>query len=217
MTWSNWRDTWLRDHQSLPFVEPSLSTVGSLFFHRLPDRSIDEADIKERTPVLAEFIQNTVANHGITRPHVVIGYSNGAIMAAALLLTRPSLLAGAILFRPLSPFKDKLPTRLDGNPVLIIDGEKDIRRSPGDGALLAERLRDSGATVTHHVLPVGHSITALDRQIGRECLAWVLWPYRGGAWPVPISSRSQAASKPHGRPASGSNRTTVNHVRPREV
>jgi phospholipase/carboxylesterase len=33
-------------------------------------------------------------------------------MAGALLLTRPSLLAGAILFRPLSPFSDDLPHRL---------------------------------------------------------------------------------------------------------
>jgi phospholipase/carboxylesterase len=55
--------------------------------------------------------------------------------------------------------------------VLIIDGEKDIRRSPGDGALLAGRLRDSGATVKHHVLPVGHSIMAADRQIGMEWVA----------------------------------------------
>ena len=92
-------------------------------------------------------------------------------MAAALLLTRPGLLAGAILFRPLSPFRDELPARLDGTPVLIIDGEKDSRRSPGDGALLAERLTRAGAAVSHHVLPVGHSITAMDREIAREWLA----------------------------------------------
>jgi hypothetical protein len=60
-------------------------------------------------------------------------------MAAALLVTRPGLLAGAILLRPLSPFRGDLPTRLDGVPVLIIDGEKDSRRSPGDGARLADR------------------------------------------------------------------------------
>jgi len=82
-------------------------------------------------------------------------------MAAALLLTRPGLLAGAILYRPLSPFRDDLPTRLDRIPVLIIDGDKDSRRSPGDGARLAERLIRAGATVTHHVMLVGHSITTL--------------------------------------------------------
>lgn len=91
-------------------------------------------------------------------------------MAAALLLTRPKLLAGAILFRPLSPFGHDLPTRLDGIPALIIDGAKDGRRSPGDGARLAERLVNAGAVVSHHVLAVGHSITAMDRQIALEWL-----------------------------------------------
>ena len=82
-----------------------------------------------------------------------IARHNLSIAVAALLLTRPHLLAGAILFRPLSPFGDDWPTRLDGTPVLIIDGEKDSRRSPGDGARLAEHLTRAGATVTHHILP----------------------------------------------------------------
>ena len=65
---------------------------------------------------------------------------------------------------------DDLPTGLDGTPVLIIDGEKDSRRSPGDGARLAERLTRAGAAVSHHVLPVGHSIAAMDQEIAREWL-----------------------------------------------
>ena len=131
---------------------------GFAFFHRLPDRSIDEADITSRAVILADFIEAASTQYGLSRAPIAIGFSNGAIMAAALLLTRPGLLAGAILFRPLSPFRADLPTRLDGTPVLIIDGEKDSRRSPGDGARLAARLTRAGATVTHHVLPVGHSI-----------------------------------------------------------
>jgi phospholipase/carboxylesterase len=95
-------------------------------------------------------------------------------MAAALVLTRPDLLAGAILFRPLSSFTDDPPSRLDGAPVLIIDGEKHSHQLPGDGVRLAERLIRAGATVTHHVLPVGHSITSLDREIARDWLAQTL-------------------------------------------
>jgi phospholipase/carboxylesterase len=71
---------------------------------------------------------------------------------------------------PLSPFRADLPTRLVGTPVLTIDGDKDARRSPGDGALLAEPLTRAGAAVSHHVLPVGHSITAMDREIAKEWL-----------------------------------------------
>jgi phospholipase/carboxylesterase len=75
-----------------------------------------------------DFIAGASARYSFSRTPIAIGYSNGAIMAAALLLTRPGLLAGAVLLRPVSPFWDDLPTRLGGGPVLTIDGEMDSRR-----------------------------------------------------------------------------------------
>ncbi|MEU6560442.1 alpha/beta hydrolase [Nocardia nova] len=144
--------------------------VGYAFFRRFPDRRVDEADLSARVPVLAEFIETFGAgNHFIRRP-MVVGFSNGAIMAAALLMTRPDLFAGAILFRSLSPFTDDSTRSLDGMPVLIVDGAGDDRRSPGDGALLAERLRDAGASVQRRLLPTGHTITADDVSIASEWL-----------------------------------------------
>jgi phospholipase/carboxylesterase len=143
---------------------------GYAFFHRFPDRRVDEADVAAKAPVLAEFIEASCARYNFARRPITIGFSNGAIMAAALLLAHPGLLAGAILFRPLSPFTHDLPHRLDSTPVLTIDGEKDSRRSPGDGLRLAERLVRAGALVTRHVLPVGHSITAEDKRIASEWL-----------------------------------------------
>lgn len=140
---------------------------GFAFFHRHPDRTIDEADLRTRLPLVTADI----ARCGFDRPPIAIGFSNGAIMAAAILLTHPGLLAGAVLFRPLSPFQDDGPGRLNGTPALIIDGAKDSRRAQGDGARLAARLTRAGATVCHHVLPVGHAITAADRDIAR---AWLL-------------------------------------------
>jgi phospholipase/carboxylesterase len=143
---------------------------GHAFFHRFPDRRVDEVDIEAKAPVLADFIEASCARQNFAGRPVAIGFSNGAIMAAALLLAHPGVLAGAILFRPLSPFTHDLPHRLDKTPVLIIDGEKDSRRSPGDGFRLAERLVRAGALVTHHVLPIGHSITAEDKRIARDWL-----------------------------------------------
>jgi hypothetical protein len=52
------------------------------------------------------------ADHNAGGENAIV--SAAAIMAAALLLMPPRVLAGAILFRPLSPFRADLPTRLDG-------------------------------------------------------------------------------------------------------
>jgi phospholipase/carboxylesterase len=144
---------------------------GNAFFQRFADRSIDEADIRERSLVLADFIESAASHYRFARGPITLGFSNGAIMAAALLLMRPGLLSAAVLLRPLSPFLHDPPARIPATPVIIIDGAKDSRRSPGDGHLLAERLAHAGARVSHHVLPVGHSITALDRQLVSKWLA----------------------------------------------
>jgi phospholipase/carboxylesterase len=146
------------EHELVPFAadvapgSPILAVRGGIpfdggfvFLHRLADRSIDDADITSRPVILADFIEAAGTLYRLTRAPIAIGFSDGAIMAAALLLTRPGLLAGAILFRPLSSFRHDLPTRLDSAPLLIIDGEKDTRRSPGDGARLAERDRRDGS------------------------------------------------------------------------
>jgi phospholipase/carboxylesterase len=69
---------------------------GFAFFHRFEDRTIDEADITARVSALRDFIEAASARYSFTRKPIAIGFSNGAIMAAALLLTRPRLLASAI-------------------------------------------------------------------------------------------------------------------------
>ncbi|MGA3401802.1 MAG: hypothetical protein ABSC95_21525 [Acetobacteraceae bacterium] len=51
-----------------------------------------------RIAILADFIEAVSTRYSFTSEPIAIGVSNGAIMAAALLLTRPSLLAGSIPF-----------------------------------------------------------------------------------------------------------------------
>ena len=149
---------------------------GSAFFHRHADRTVDEADIGARCPVLADFIVAAVEQYRFGSAPVAVAFSNGAIMAAALLLMRPGVLSAAVLLRPLSPFAGDLGMRLPATPVLIIDGAKDSRRSPGDGQRLAAHLSRAGGVVAHHVLPVGHSVTAADEAIVREWLGGLPYP-----------------------------------------
>lgn len=143
---------------------------GYGFFRRFADRRIDEDDLRSRMPALAAQIHQTCAAHHLAQRPVAVGFSNGAIMAAALVMTDPDLVRAAVLLRPLTPFGDPTGPDLVGLPVLILDGLYDERRSPGDGRRLAHQLRRSGAQVAHHELPVGHAITADDRRIARRWL-----------------------------------------------
>ncbi len=152
-------------------VRGSVATDGGYaFFRRFPDRRIDEADIGRRVSVLADFITTCCAGYDLPRRPIAVGFSNGAIMTAALLMTHPDLLAGAILFRPMPPFTHGPSCHLDSTPVLIIDGLNDRRRAPGDGLSMAEQLGSFGARITHHALPVGHAITAEDTRIAHDWL-----------------------------------------------
>jgi phospholipase/carboxylesterase len=144
--------------------------TGYAFFRRFADRSIDEDSILEQAPVLAEFLTKVGASHNLRERPVLVGFSNGAIMAAALVSLYPDLAAGAVLFRPLSPFATPPGARLPGTPVLIIDGSKDNRRTPDDGRRLAEQMKDAGAAITHHQLPTGHAITKADCVLVRDWL-----------------------------------------------
>lgn len=175
---------------------PVATEGGYAFFRRFPDRRVDEADVAARVPALADFIQASCSDRNLDRRPVAVSFSNGAIMAAALLMTRPDLLEGAVLFRPLSPFPDDLRPRLDAKPVLIIDGANDPRRLSGDGLRLAEQLRRAGALVTHRVLPTGHAITNEDRLIARPWLH-ALEPEQ----PLPSDGLRRAGSASSPRPA----------------
>jgi phospholipase/carboxylesterase len=144
---------------------------GYAFFRRFADRSIDEASIRTQAPVLAEFLAGLGAQHRLRERPILIGFSNGAIMATAMICLYPDLAAGAVLLRPLSPFATPANTRLPGTLLLIIDGSNDDRRMPDDGGRLAEQMKQAGAAVTHHQLATGHAITEADCVLVREWLA----------------------------------------------
>lgn len=64
-------------------------TGGYAFFHPLADRRIDEQDLLARLSPVTELINTALHEHGLSRRSIAIGYSNGTIMAAAVLQTDP--------------------------------------------------------------------------------------------------------------------------------
>lgn len=145
---------------------------GYAFFLRGPDRSIDEADLRARVASLVTRIRAARAAHAEDDRLVVLGFSNGAVMATALVELCPELFTAAVLVRTQLPFRGVRSDAMASVslPVLVLDGRDDIRRSPEDGRAVATRLRDAGARVTHVVLPVPHRMTTADE---RSIAAWL--------------------------------------------
>lgn len=130
------------------------------FFRRFAEGVFDEKDVIRRAGELADFIAEARVKHAIPAP-VALGFSNGANIAAALLMLRPEALAGAVLLRAMAPLSEKPAVDLAGKTVLIVSGAFDPIAPPDNAARLAQELAHSGADVSHRSLPLGHQ---LDRQ-----------------------------------------------------
>jgi predicted esterase len=142
------------------------------FFRRLAVGQLDIPDLLARTDQLAGFIADAATAYGRDRSKVVaVGLSNGANIAASLLLRSPGTLRGAGLLRPMLPYEpDQIP-ELTGTDVLIEAGERDPYSSSEQVTRLTEILRAGGAAVTTTVEPgAGHGLTQDDL---RRLAAWV--------------------------------------------
>jgi len=75
------------------------------FFRRFAEGVFDVDDLKARTHELAEFIDIAAEHYGFSkRLLVVVGYSNGANIAASLIFLHPHYVAAGVLFRAQVPF-----------------------------------------------------------------------------------------------------------------
>ncbi|TPG53390.1 alpha/beta hydrolase [Roseomonas nepalensis] len=140
------------------------------FFRRLAEGVFDEDDLRARTDDLAAFLRAAMAEHGLAAP-VALGFSNGANIAASLLLRHPGLLGGAALLRAMVPFRDPPAARLEGTPVLLLSGASDPIVPAANSARLAALLQGAGARVAHRELPVGHGLSQMDVALARDWLA----------------------------------------------
>jgi phospholipase/carboxylesterase len=139
------------------------------FFRRLAEGVFDEEDVRRRAHELADFVGDACKRYGIAAP-IAVGYSNGANIAAAALLLRPQVLAGAGLLRAMAPFANFQGAKLVGKPVLILSGERDPIIPADNAARLAATLEQAGASVEHRTLPVGHELSQADVALARSWL-----------------------------------------------
>lgn len=134
------------------------------FFRRIAEGVFDLEDLAARTADLAAFIRTAAGRYNFDPARLVaLGYSNGANIAASLLLSHPGVLAGGILLRAMLPFEPGEVPHLEGTRVLLSAGRMDQMIPPAQTTRLAELLREGGADVTLNWLDTGHAL--LPREI----------------------------------------------------
>jgi len=129
------------------------------FFRRLAEGVFDQADLVRRTHELADFLAHAAEEYRFD-PHrvTVAGFSNGANIAASMLLLRPGAVARAVLFRAMQPFEPGPPVTVPGTPVWLGAGRRDPIVPPESVAGLARMLERAGARVTLDWWPAGHQL-----------------------------------------------------------
>jgi phospholipase/carboxylesterase len=141
------------------------------FFRRLAEGVFDLEDLNYRTNELADFVTAAAQHYGFSTDQLVaVGYSNGANIAASMLLLRPEIMRAAILFRAMVPLiPDKLPD-LSSVRVWIGAGDQDPIVPASETKRLVELFRRAGADVTIRFANAGHGLTNDDLDAARQWL-----------------------------------------------
>src|SRR2546423_11140795 len=96
------------------------------FFRRLAEGIFDLEDLKKRTHELADFVVSAAEHYKIDIKQIVaVGYSNGANMAASMLLLRPEVLSAAVLFRAMGRLVPGTLPNLESGRIWIGAGDSD--------------------------------------------------------------------------------------------
>lgn len=163
-------------------VAPGLRLVGvrgqvlengmPRFFRRFAEGVFDEADIIARAADLARFVPAAAAVYGFDPAHVIaLGHSNGANIAAAMMLLHPGVLAGGALLRAMFTLEPASRPALTGTRVLLAEGAMDQIVPRASAERLAGLLTVAGADVTVHWEPTGHGLTQADVAVTQRWMA----------------------------------------------
>jgi predicted esterase len=153
------------------FLSPrgkALENGAARFFERISRDEFDETEVRFRSRELAEWIGEAVAKYNLDASKVyAMGFSNGASIAASVMLLHPGTIAGGLLLRPRTIVEPAELPDLKGAPVMVIAGEHDDKMPPGAGEDLARLLGRAGASVELGIADAGHELTPRDFAAGK--------------------------------------------------
>jgi len=142
------------------------------FFRRLAEGVFDEEDLKKNTYELADFVSAAAQHYEFPADKIAaVGYSNGANIAASLLLLRPKTLRAAVLFRAMVPLVPEKMPDLSSVRVWIGAGNQDPVIPTSETQRLVELLRSARAEVTIHFVNAGHGLTSAEVETASQWLS----------------------------------------------
>jgi predicted esterase len=142
------------------------------FFRRFSEGVFDIEDLKVRTEELAQFIEAASRRYSFSKEKLIaVGYSNGANIAASLILLHPHYLAAAVLFRAMVPFRPELIRNFKNLSVFIGAGRQDPIIPRGQAEELAATFESGGADVTVFWHTGGHELSQDDIEAARAWLS----------------------------------------------
>jgi predicted esterase len=145
--------------------------IAPRFFCRLAEGVFDLEDLKFRTNELADFVIDASKTYDIDLQNVIaVGYSNGANIAASMLLLRPEIPSSAILFRAMVPLVPQTLPDLTRNHIFMSSGLYDPIVSKQDAEKLFGLFKGAGANVSVSWQESGHELTMEDIQKAKEWL-----------------------------------------------
>lgn len=141
------------------------------FFRRLDEGVFDLEDLKMRTDELADFILKSSSIYDFDLKRLVaVGYSNGANIGASVLLRRPEVLAGAILFRAMVPFVPDVLPDLSKKFIILLEGMRDPIVSKQEAESLSKIFNKAHSNVTIKWQGSGHNLTQEDIDSAKKWL-----------------------------------------------
>ena len=129
------------------------------FFRRLAAGVFDLPDLERRTAELGGFVREASARHGFDARRVTaVGFSNGANIAASLLLREPELIRRSVLLRAMLPFIPERIPDLRETRHWLGAGRSDPIVPSASVERLAGLLTEAGAVVRLEWREAGHNL-----------------------------------------------------------
>lgn len=141
------------------------------FFKRFAEGVFDLDDLRVQTEALAEFIDGARDEYTLTtNKFIAVGYSNGANIAASLILSKPHVLSDAILFRAMVPFEPLSLPDLRSASIFVGAGKHDPIAREANTKELIGIFGAAGANIEVYWHSGGHELSRGDIDAAKQWL-----------------------------------------------